>query len=404
MLNQLANPDTIYVGQVLTISPGQSETPAATLIPIEQPTVAPAAEATPPVVESIEVDTAPPVVDLQIVPTVTPITTSASNLVHIVQRGETLFKIATKYELTVNELASANSITDPTLIYAGQQLVIPNVAAPQVVALDLPDAISSLEVMPEILVEGQTFRVRLTTKKPAHVSGTFLGRTLSDGAEQGNTIHTILQGIPIFTEAGIYPLVLSIAEEAGQTTPFTMNLQVVTGRYGSEYIRLLSDRAGLLDPSLEDNEQQLVAGVMSIFNPVRSFSGPMGLPAAATIISPFGTRRAYNGGPFDRFHSGTDFAGAPGTPVLAAASGQVVFASTLDVRGNATIIDHGWGVFTGYWHQTQIYVQLGDVVTTGQVIGTIGSTGRVTGAHLHWELRVGGVAIDPMQWVRIPFT
>ena len=133
----------------------------------------------------------------------------------------------------------------------------------------------------------------------------------------------------------------------------------------------------------------------SQFNPERYFDGLMSLPAAATIISPFGTRRAYNGGAFDRYHAGTDFAGAPGTPVLAAAPGRVVLVEALNVRGNATIIDHGWGVYTGYWHQSQQYVQVGDFVNTGQVIGAIGSTGRVTGAHLHWMVEFNGNFVNP---------
>ncbi|MGV2437612.1 MAG UNVERIFIED_CONTAM: M23 family metallopeptidase [Anaerolineae bacterium] len=72
--------------------------------------------------------------------------------------------------------------------------------------------------------------------------------------------------------------------------------------------------------------------------------------------------------------------------------------------GKATLIDHGWGVYTGYWHQNEIYVQLGERVQVGQVIGTIGSTGRVTGAHLHWEIWVNGVPTDPMQWVQESFS
>jgi murein DD-endopeptidase MepM/ murein hydrolase activator NlpD len=223
-------------------------------------------------------------------------------------------------------------------------------------------------------------------------------------SEQNNTFHTMLVGIPIFTESGIYPLLLSVADASGLIASVAANVQVVAGGYGSESINLLADRANLLDPTIEANEQTLVTGVMSNFTPTRYFDGPMGLPAAATVISPFGTRRAYNGGGFDRFHSGTDFAGAPGTPVLAAAPGIVVLADALNVRGNATIIDHGWGVYTGYWHQTEQYVNVGDYVTTGQVIGTIGATGRVTGAHLHWEIWVSGVPVDPMQWVRQSFS
>ena len=89
---------------------------------------------------------------------------------------------------------------------------------------------------------------------------------------------------------------------------------------------------------------------------------------------------------------------------MAAASGYVVYADKLDVRGNATIIDHGWGIYTVYCHQTTQYVKVGDFVNTGQVIGTVGSTGRVTGPHLHWEVWVNGVQVDPMQWVQESFS
>ncbi len=81
-----------------------------------------------------------------------------------------------------------------------------------------------------------------------------------------------------------------------------------------------------------------------------------------------------------------------------------MLTDTLNVRGVATVIDHGWGVYTGYWHQTERYVQLGDTVSTGQVIGTMGATGRVSGPHLHWELWVNGVPVDPMQWVIFSFS
>ncbi|MBN2676595.1 MAG: M23 family metallopeptidase, partial [Anaerolineaceae bacterium] len=65
----------------------------------------------------------------------------------------------------------------------------------------------------------------------------------------------------------------------------------------------------------------------------------------------------------------------------------------------ATIIDHGWGVFTGYWHQADILVHPGDQVSAGQEIGTIGATGRVNGPHLHWEIWVNGVQVDPQDWL-----
>jgi murein DD-endopeptidase MepM/ murein hydrolase activator NlpD len=214
----------------------------------------------------------------------------------------------------------------------------------------------------------------------------------------------MLFGVPMNTPAGIYPLTITLTGAESAQTPIVSNVQVAAGGYGSEFINLMAGRAGLLDPNVENAELAQVQSVMTAFSPVRYFDGAFSLPAAATMTSPFGTRRSYNGGAFDRIHYGADFAGVPGTPVLAPAPGVVVFAQPLEVRGVATIVDHGWGVYTGYWHQTEQYVRVGDSVVTGQVIGTIGATGRVTGAHLHWELWVNGVPVDPMQWVRQSFS
>jgi murein DD-endopeptidase MepM/ murein hydrolase activator NlpD len=394
-LNEIANPNAIYVGQVLDLA-AQAETVATEeTVVVEAPTpVAPT-----PTVEPTQVVEVAAVPESELAASDD---TSAENLFHTVAYGETLFRIAQRYGLTVNELIRANNIADPTRIYAGERLVIPGHEPPEV-ALDLPELLADLSVAPSALIEGKTAQFKIHTRTPALVTGTFLGRELNIASDEARTTHTILQGIPLFTEAGVYPFSLvAVAMDSGTITDYDLNLQVLAGPYRRESIRLLAGLSSLLDPHVEANELTLIEQVTSGFTE-RSFTGSMGLPAAATIISPFGTRRSYNGGPFDRFHSGTDFAGAPGTPVLATAPGRVVLADSLNVRGLATVLDHGWGIYTGYWHQSQQYVQVGDTVTTGQVIGTIGATGRVTGAHLHWELWVGGVPVDPMQWVQQAF-
>lgn len=367
-LNAIANADTIYVGQVLNLVPGQPVAPA----PV------PAAVA---LVASSE----------------------AQTLIYVVEPGDTLFKIATRFGLTVNDLASANEISDPTVIYAGQKLLIPGVEPPQI-AVDLPPNVTSFTLSPLILVEGETGEFRLTTAIPMTITGQFLGRDIRDASPDGGLNHIILVGVPVFTEAGTYPLQIALTDSAYQQIPLDVSVQVLGGGYGNENITLLAGRDNLLDPSLDADEKAFIEGIMSGFTPTRYFDGPMGLPAAASITSPFGRKRSYNGGPRTFFHSGTDFAGAPGTPVMAAAPGVVVFADTLNVRGKATIIDHGWGVYTGYWHQTEQFVSVGDTVTVGQVIGTIGATGRVTGPHLHWEVWVNGVPVNPMQWVKQSFS
>lgn len=384
-LNNLADPNSLYIGQVLNI-----------VAPDGAPADAP--EAAPLIVPDAEL--AP-----QLEPVVSPSAgQQPMTVIHTVLQGETLFRIAISYGTTVNVVAQANSLSDPEVIYAGQTLVIPNVIPPQL-AIDLPAPVSGLEVLPLVLIEGQTGRFRLTAAAPVTVSGTFLNSALSFAVEANGASNTALVGVPVGTPAGVYPLALTVTEGGGAQLPITANVQVVSGSYGLETdIALIEDRANLLDPAVEDAEQNALRATMSRFNPEHYFNGPMGLPAAATITSAFGFTRSYNGGAIQRIHAGTDFGGAPGTPIFAPAPGRVVLTDTLNVRGVATVIDHGWGVYTGYWHQTERYVQLGETVSTGQIIGTMGATGRVSGPHLHWEMWVNGVPVDPMQWVIFSFS
>lgn len=320
--------------------------------------------------------------------------------VHVVNAGETLFRIATNYGLTVAELQQANGITDPTVIYVGQELVIPG--GQTQAALDLPASISGLQITPLTLTEGQTGEVRLTTVSPSSVTVTFNNQSVPVLTSDNQNFVMFLP-IPIWTAAGIYPLQVIVTPNGGSADTFNANVQVRAGPYGSQYITLPDDRVELLSAAVEENELNILRNAASAITPERYFEGPMALPAAAAMNSPFGTRRSYNGSAFDRYHTGADFAGAPGSPILAAASGRVVLADTLNIRGIAVMIDHGWGVFTEYSHMSERYVQFGDFVTAGQVIGVVGSTGRATGAHLHWELWVNGVPVDPMQWVQQAF-
>ncbi len=85
--------------------------------------------------------------------------------------------------------------------------------------------------------------------------------------------------------------------------------------------------------------------------------------------------------------------------IYAPAPGVVVFVGDLTVRGLSTIIDHGWGVYSGFWHLSSANVSVGDRVETRQKIGEIGGSGRATGPHLHWELWANGVQVQPLDWL-----
>lgn len=328
-------------------------------------------------------------------------TDAGASFTHTVQSGETLFRIATQYGLSTEELQQANTIADPTLIYAGQTLIIPGIIPPERPP-DLPEIIANFSIKPPILAEGKTSSILIVTGTASTVTGTLVGQSLLISSDPEQINHTGIIGIPIYTPAGTYPLDLTVTSSGGLES-FSVDVQIISGGYGSQYITLPPDRIELLSPAMDENEINLIASITTGFRPDRFFEGGLSLPAAAAMNSPFGTRRAYNGGEFDRYHNGADFAGAPGSPVLAAAAGYVVLADNLNIRGTSIIIDHGWGVYTNYSHLSERYVQLGDFVTSGQTIGTVGSSGRATGAHLHWEVWVNGVAVDPMQWVRESF-
>jgi murein DD-endopeptidase MepM/ murein hydrolase activator NlpD len=177
---------------------------------------------------------------------------------------------------------------------------------------------------------------------------------------------------------------------------------VTSGEYGSEE---LSVPAETIDPAVTDPENQTIFSIISPATPTQYWNGIFAAPAVYSnqFTSLFGRHRIYRGiGTelvVEGFHTGLDFAGGEGLQIFAPAPGKVVFAAPLTVRGNATVIDHGWGVYSGFWHQSQISVNVGDIVETGQVIGFVGGTGRVTGAHLHWEVWVNGVQVNPLDWL-----
>lgn len=325
------------------------------------------------------------------------IISASTPILHTVQRGETLFQIALAYGLTVSDLVSANSIADPTRIFTGQQLIIPGQTSGSA-AQGLPTPLISLQVMPLAFVEGETGVVRLSTSQPTQISGTFLERELRIISDDGLQ-HIAIVGVPLLTPAGIYPVSLSLAS-SGTSIPYAFNVRVLSGDYATSNLNLSQEQMALLAPAVEEFEMGLLTRLTTPFNIQRFYEAPFSLPAAAAMNAPFGTRRSYNGGEVSRIHNGADFASAPGAPVYAAAAGRVVLADLLNIRGNTIVLDHGWGIYSLYAHLSSSSVQLGDNVSAGQVIGAAGSTGRVTGPHLHWEVWVNGVSVNPLQWTR----
>jgi len=385
-LNSLTAANHIYVGQELTIVAGQ-EAASESGEPIGQNPRPPATAAPSPGISHTFSRHGQP----------------ARAFVHTVKSGETLSEIGLRYNQTIDALARANNMADPGLLSVGQRLTVPGILLPQLTTA-LPDSVVAFTIDPLVFEAGRSGRVELLTNRAVAITGHFLGRELRVIQREDGKRHNILMGVPMFTKRNVYPLTLELREYASESTAavtIIANVQVISGGYGRQTIKIADSE--LLAPATEEEEISLLARLTSGFGPERLWIDSLSLPAAAPINAVFGTLRSYNGSPFNRYHGGVDFAGAPGTSILAAADGRVVMVDRLRIRGNTTLIDHGWGLFTLYAHQDDTLVDLGADVALGQVIGTIGSTGRSTGPHLHWELWLNGVNVDPMQWVRETF-
>jgi murein DD-endopeptidase MepM/ murein hydrolase activator NlpD len=156
-------------------------------------------------------------------------------------------------------------------------------------------------------------------------------------------------------------------------------------------------------PEGTDYEFDRVDAFKALVTPEKFWNGKLLRPSNAEISSGYGVRRYYNGEfAEDYYHRGVDYAGATGSPVVAPAAGKIALvgreADGFEIHGNVVGIDHGQGVLSIMLHLSRIDVKEGDMVSAGQRIGAIGSTGASTGPHLHWGLYVNGACVDPVPW------
>jgi murein DD-endopeptidase MepM/ murein hydrolase activator NlpD len=321
---------------------------------------------------------------------------SAQPRTYLVQRGDTLSSIASRNNTTVASLVARNGLANADRIDAGRALQIDTVVAP-LPSLPPDGPLTRVQFWPWPPVQGQTLAVWLIARTPMTPVLSFAGQPISLTTE-GRSSWAMIP-IDALASPGAKPLTLTVG-----ATVWTMPLPIRAGVFDVDQIS-----ADAADPILSEAAKvnaelarmtELFAGAsLGGWTPRSRFSSPLAPDVKYQASSPFGSRRTYGSGTGLSAHAGEDFAVLPGTPVLAPAAGAVVLAERLFVRGNAVVIDHGRGVYSGYWHMQSLNVKAGDQVLPGQVLGLVGNTGLSTGAHLHWEMRVDGVAVDPLQWV-----
>jgi murein DD-endopeptidase MepM/ murein hydrolase activator NlpD len=313
--------------------------------------------------------------------------------------GESLLELAVKQNSDPWTLASINKIGGTWDTLPGDVLYSPT-AGNGGNAAGLPSAFLSASIQPLPMVQGGTEVIRVQTQNNVQASGMLVNMPLHFFTL--NNEQVALQGVHALLEPGVYPFKVEATLPDGTKQSFEQMVLVTSGNYYSEE---LSVPAETIDPAVTEPENNNIFAITSPATETKFWNGLFSSPAVYPdeFTSRYGTRRTYYGIgtnlTIDGFHAGLDFAGGEGLQIFAPAPGKVVFAAPLTVRGMATIIDHGWGVYTGIWHQSKIIVNVGDMVEQGQVIGEVGGTGRVTGAHLHWEVWVNGVQVNPLDWL-----
>lgn len=208
------------------------------------------------------------------------------------------------------------------------------------------------------------------------------------GAEQVAVV-----GIPLSAKPGTRNITVSEANGGTRTVSF----QVTAKDYATQHITIKDRRK--VNPSAEDmkritRERDEIRAARDRWSEGTVSPLPLLLPVEGRRSSPFGLRRYFNG-QRRRPHSGLDIAAPRGTPVRAAQSGEVIETGDYFFNGKSVFLDHGQGLLTFYFHLDRIDVEPGQRVTAGEVVGTVGSTGRATGPHLHWGVSLNRVMVDP---------
>ena len=317
--------------------------------------------------------------------------------------GQSLFELALLEGINTWALAAINGLEGTWSAIPGDVLIMPHQEAVDGPG-GLPGEILSLDAGVEPLTQGKISVIRLEATEEMDAGGSLAGNPLHF-FNNGDGEYIALQGIHALIEPGLYPLILEGELNNGITFGFTQMVYVAPGDYTYKSLQVPPET---IDPANTKPEDEIWNALPKSITPVKMWNGVFQNPVAPSpcgFTDTFGHRRSYNGSPYNYFHTGLDFCynyNNEVNEIYAPADGVVVFAGPLVVRGNATLIDHGWGVYTGYMHQEEILVEEGDMVETGQVIGIVGETGRVNGPHLHFEVWAGGVQVDPLDWLESP--
>jgi murein DD-endopeptidase MepM/ murein hydrolase activator NlpD len=239
------------------------------------------------------------------------------------------------------------------------------------------------------------------TAKSASV--TFLGRTVDLRPAPGGRSVFAFMGIDLQAKPGSHTMAIKVRKAGG--TIETIRKELLVSEKEFPFTKLQLKREYVTPPASAlariKREAELVTLATSVITPEWLGDGPFALPHDAPNWANFGQRRL-NNNVLESVHAGLDIRAPFGESIRAANAGTVVLASDLYLGGKTVIVDHGLGVFSSYGHLSKLLVKRGEAVKKGAPVGLCGSTGRSTGPHLHWSVKILDVRVDPEAMLRLP--
>jgi murein DD-endopeptidase MepM/ murein hydrolase activator NlpD len=247
-------------------------------------------------------------------------------------------------------------------------------------------------------IQGGIFRITIqSTESIKGIDAEFDRKKVIFYVQPGRKTWMALAGIDLETKTGEYPLEGQILFKDNQIQSLHRTIRVLPGKFPVQHITVEEKYVTLSpeDQKRADEESKRLASIWETVSPERLWSGRFLKPVDSQLTSGFGRRRIVNNQPRSA-HAGVDFKASAGEPIKAANSGRIVLSTNLFFSGNTVVVDHGLGLYTYYAHCASLAVKDSEIVKKGQILGTVGATGRVTGPHLHWSCRLNGARVDPL--------
>lgn len=317
----------------------------------------------------------------------------------VLAQGQSLLELAILNDSNPWEFNSVNNLRGTWDAIPGDVLSISGESSAGPGAF--PPQFMNTVISPTFPLQGKTASLVIDSVGLQSISGSWMDHELHFFNDSHGKFIS-LQGIHAMAQPGLYPLTIQGELDDGTPLHFMQSVLVLEGDYVFDPVLYVDPST--IDPQVTRPEDAQWAALSSPATPEKywndAFAAPVDAVFTDCLPSRFGNRRSYNESAYTYFHTGLDFCGGVGDPIYSPADGVIVFAGSLSVRGNATMVNHGWGVYSGFMHQSEILVNEGEFVEKGQLIGRVGATGRVTGPHLHWEIFVGGVQVDPLDWLQ----